>query len=114
MRFQGIKRFVGNTSDELIQYIRNQFRGGIEELFNGLAKLSFAHNFPTTFHEVTAEPGEEVSISHGIEGVPSGWITYKTTGGYLEDSTTPPTTTHWYLINRNTTTDIISTVVFFK
>lgn len=115
MRFQSIRRFLGGDVGD---YLKNVLAGSIEDLINGLSKLTFQDNFLQYSTEVTLSAGETKAVEHHLGVLPAGRIIFECVGGIVQDA--PETASQknddkfWYLQNVSSTSSSTATVMFFR
>lgn len=111
MRFQSIRRFLGGDVGD---YLKNVLSGSLEDLINGLSKLTFRDNFAQSQVDVTLTAGEILAVEHYLGVIPSGRLVYRCAGGIVQDAATSPTDKFWYLQNVSSTSTATATVIFFR
>lgn len=115
MRFQSIRRFLGGDVGD---YLRSVLAGSIEDLINGLSKLTFQDNFIQYSTEVTLSAGETKAIEHHLGVTPTGRIIFKCAGGIVQDAletnSQKNNDKYWYLQNVSSTSTATATVIFFR
>lgn len=86
----------------------------IEELSNGLSKLTLGDNFESFEAEFTVAAGAEAKIRNRLNSIPQQWIVTDIQGdGYLSKNTTEWTRDFVYLKN-NGSASVTAKVVFLR
>lgn len=111
MRFQSVRRFLGGDVQD---YLKSVLSGSLEDLINGLSKLTFRDNFIQTQVDVSLEASEEKAIAHYLGVVPAGRLIFRNSGALLLDATTSPDDKFWYFVNTSGSDAATATVIFFR
>lgn len=114
-KFSGFRTFkVGQTVQDIIDYLTKGLSVSLKELQAGLTKLNFADNFESQTIQITLPPGGiEVGISHNLGVIPSKRLIVRATGSTIDDGTKPWTKTVVYFRNTGVS-DVTATIILMR
>lgn len=113
-KFSGFRTFkVGQTVQDVIQYLTQGLALSLKELQAGLTKLNFEDNFESQTVSVTIEAGDEVGVPHNLGIVPSKRLIVRATSSTIDDGTTPWTTKAVYFRNTGASS-VTATIILMR
>lgn len=114
MKFSGFRTFkLGQTVEDVIDYLKNGLALSLKELQNGLTKLSLVDNFESQVITVSLPAGATQGYSHNLGVVPTKRVIVKADGSTLDDSTTAWTSSVVYFRNSGAST-INATIILMR
>lgn len=114
-KFSGFRTFkVGQTVQDIIDYLTKGLSLSLKELQAGLTKLDFADNFESQTIQITLPAGGvEVGISHNLGVIPSKRLIVRATGSTIDDGISAWTSTAVYFKNTGGT-PITATIILMR
>lgn len=113
-KFSGFRTFkVGQTVQDIIDYLTKGLSVSLKELQAGLTKLNFADNFESQSVEVTIPAGKTVGVPHNLGVIPSKRLIVRATGSTIDDSTTPWTNSAVYFRNTGAS-ELTATIILMR
>jgi hypothetical protein len=117
MKIFDISKFTGDRIEDVVDYLKEELRNGLQNIMQGFRSLSFHDNFKTFAWEGSLDAGETKSISNTLKTVPAYRLIVReipTTAGtiIIDDTSFPWTKDVIYLRNSGSANAKIK-VVFF-
>lgn len=114
MKFRELKRFTGETLEDVVSWLINSLNSLLRELYIGLTSLDLQENFGSYLWTGTLATSEVRQIPHPFKKIPRGYIIHKQVGNALVDAST----SEWdkdfvYLRNNSGANTVTLTVLFF-
>jgi hypothetical protein len=114
MKFSGFRTFkLGQTVEDVIDYLKNGLALSLKELQNGLTKLSLVDNFESQVLTISIPASSTVQYSHNLGVTPTKRLIVKADGSGLDDSTNAWTSTSVYFRNSSAST-INATIIIMR
>ena len=113
-KFSGFRTFkVGESVEQITQYLTQGLAVSLKELQAGLTKLNFADNFESQSVTVTIPAGQTIGIPHNLGVIPSKRLIVRATGSTIDDSVTPWTTSAVYFRNTGAS-ELTATIILMR
>lgn len=113
-KFSGFRTFkVGQTVQDVIDYLSKGLSISLKELQAGLTKLDLEENFESQAIQITVPAGAEVGISHNLGVIPTKRLIVKANGSTIDDGTTPWTKKAVYFRNTGASA-VTATIVLMR